>query len=101
MLKIKFHIRKPCHLMLLAMLAGFLALMSTSAAAAETFFSKPELNDFMDGDVTVARMGKRGPAVHMSFVSPADVRHGETVNASAVRQAAVTPEVYLSVRLPW
>jgi len=101
MLKIKFHIRKPCHLMLLAMLAGFLALMSTSAAAAETFFSKPELNDFMDGDVTVARMGKRGPAVHMNFASLADVRHGEAVNASAVRQAAVTPEVYLSVRLPW
>ena len=55
----------------------------------------------MDGDVNVARMGQRGPAVHMSVISPADVRHGEMINASAVRQAAAVPEVYLSIRLPW
>ena len=101
MLKGKFQIRKPDPLILLAMVVGFSALMPATATAAETFFSKPGFDDFMDGDVKVARMGQRGPAVHMSVISPADVRHGEMINASAVRQAAAVPEVYLSVRLPW
>lgn len=101
MMKRKLQIRTPCHLMLLAMLAGFLALMSTSAAAAETIFSKPDLNDFMDGDVTVARLSKRGPAVHMSFISPAEMHYGEVANASNVRQGAALPDVQLSIRLPW
>jgi hypothetical protein len=101
MLEGKFQIRKPDPLMLLAMAVGFSALMSTTATAAEPFFNTPDFDDFMDGDVHVARMGQRGPAVHMSVISPADVRHGEMINASAVRQAAAVPEVYLSIRLPW
>jgi len=101
MLKVKFQIRKPVSLMLPAMVMVFSALVSTSATAAETFFSKPSFDDLMDGDVAVARMGQRGPAVHMSFISPTDVRHGQAINASAVRQTAAMPEVYLSIRLPW
>jgi len=99
MLNARFQIRKQACL-LLFMVAGCSTLVST-ATAADTFFSKPDLGDLMDGDVTVARMGQRGPAVHMSFISPADVRVGKTVTASAVRQSTAMPEVYLSVRLPW
>lgn len=83
------------------MAAGFTVLMSSSVAAAETFFSNPDLDDLMDGDVKVARIGQRGPGVHMSFISPAAVRHGQTVNAGAVRQATTRPEVYLSIQFPW
>lgn len=101
MFKEAFQIRKPDLLILLAMVVVFSALMTTTATAAETFFSKPNLEDLYDGDVTVARMSSRGPAVHMSVIPPADVRHGEMINAGAARQVVATPEVYLSVRLPW
>jgi len=96
-------IRAMALLVLTAMAAGSSAMMSGTAAAAdtETFFSNPSLEDFIDGDVKVARMGQRGPGVHMSFISPAEVRQGEMVNASAVRQSSAMPEVYLSIRLPW
>ena len=97
----KFQIHKPAPLMLFAMMVGFSVLVPASAAAAETFLRKPALDDYVDGDVTVARMGQRGPAVHMSVISPAEVHHGEAVNASALRQTTSIPNVYLSVRLPW
>ena len=96
-------IRALALLVLTAMAAGSSALMTGTAAAAETdtFFSNPSLEDFMDGDVKVAHMGQRGPGVHMSFISPADVRQGGMVNAGAARQSSAMPEVYFSIRLPW
>lgn len=101
MLKARFQIRKPAALMMPALVVLISLLASTGAAAAETFFSKPSLDDLMDGDVTVARMGQRGPAVHMSVISPANMRPGEPVRAGAVQQTDVTPEVYLTISLPW
>ena len=101
MLKAIFQIHKPAALMLSALVVSFSVLAPAGATAAETFFSKPSLDDLMDGDVTVARMGQRGPAVNMSVISPANVRPGEPVRAGAVRQTAVTPEVYLTISLPW
>ena len=101
MLKARFQMRKPAALMLSALVVLISLLASTGAAAAETFFSKPSFDDLMDGDVTVARMGQRGPAVHMSVISPANVHPDEPVVAGAVRQTAVKPEVYLTISLPW
>ena len=51
----KFQIHKPAPLMLFAMMVGFSVLIPASAVAADTFLRKPALDDYMDGDVTVAR----------------------------------------------
>jgi len=103
MKKGKFKIRRPDSMLLLAMLVSASVLLTTAAAAAETgtFFSNPDLGDFLDGDVMLARMGHHGPAVHMSFIDPADMQLDAQGNVRSIRQIAATPEVYISVHLPW
>jgi hypothetical protein len=103
MKKDKFKMRRPDSMLLLAMLVSAAALLSTAAHAADsgTFLSKPDLGDLLDGNVTVARMGRHGPAVHMSFISIAAEDVGDSVNARPVRQVVPRPEVYLSISLPW
>jgi len=103
MKKGKFRIRRPDSMLLLAMLVSASVLFTTAAGAAGTgtLFSKPELGDFLDGDVTVVRLGRNGPAVHMSLIDPDAMQFDGQGNASTVGQIPVTPELYLTVRLPW
>ena len=103
MKKGKFRIRRPDSMLLLAMLVSASILLTTAAGAAETgtLFSNPDLGDFLDGDVTVIRMGPHGPAVHMSLIDPDALQLDGQGNARAVGQIPATPELYFTIRLPW
>jgi len=93
-------IRKPDPLMLLALLVCVGVFTTTAVDAGETFFSNPTLADLRDGDLRLAEAGGGDVGVHMSFQTPATAYDG--MHAGSRRQQSVSsPNVYLSVRLPW
>jgi hypothetical protein len=91
--------RKPDTLLALLVTLGI--MLTSTAAASELVFSKPDFADLQDGDVTLARSDRSGAGVHMSFMSPS-LLGGSSQSSHVVSSSAGTlPNVYLSLRLPW
>ena len=115
MLRKKCNFRKPDPLMLITLLVSlsvfmttavdanetFFSNMTTAVDANETFFSNPNLPDFINGDITLTKIGHRGGGVHMFYKTPANAlteTRPVSLNSS-LNEAA--PDVFLSLRVPW
>jgi hypothetical protein len=86
---------------LLAALLTLGLMLTTTAGASESFFSKPNFADLQDGEVTLASSARSGAGVHMSFMSPSLLRgNGQSVHVVS-SSAGTLPNIYLSLRLPW
>jgi len=94
-------IRKPDPLMLLTLLVCVGAFTTTAVDAGETFFSNPTLADLRDGDLRLAEAGGGDVGVHMTFQTPATAYDGMHADSRNRQQSVSSPNVYLSVRLPW
>jgi len=89
----------PLTLMVVVTVLGM--MLSTTLNAQETFFDKPDLDDLMDGDITLARAAHSGAAVHMSFNSLAQARPENHAKQTTQPFAGTVPDIFLSLRLPW
>ena len=101
MLRKKRNFRKLDPLMLITLLVGLSVFMTTAVDASETFFSNPNLPDFINGDITLTNIGHRGAGIHMFYKTPANVftdTRPENLDSS-LNEAA--PDVFLSLRVPW
>jgi hypothetical protein len=62
---------------------------------------RPNLPDFVNGDITLTKIGHRGAGIHMFYKTPAnvftDTRPGNL--DSSLNETA--PDVFLSLRVPW
>jgi hypothetical protein len=86
---------------LLAALVTLGVMLTTTAGASESFFSKPNFTDLQDGEVTLASSTRSGAGVHMSFMSPSQlVGNGQSSHVIS-SSAGTLPNVYLSLRVPW
>jgi hypothetical protein len=99
MFKHKHTHRKPDPLVLLVILVSLAVMMTTAVARTNTHTMS--LSDILDGDVMVAPVGSHGAGLHLSYQSH-PYRH-EAISKNSVRSQknAISPTVFLSVRVPW
>ncbi len=57
--------------MLVTLLVGMSVFMTTAVDASESFFSNPNLQDLLNGEITLTEVGHQGAGLHMSFQTPA------------------------------
>ena len=101
MMKSRYTKHRLDPLILLAVLVTLGVVLTATVSAEETFLSKPNFDDLQDGDVTLARAGRGGAGIHMSFMLPSALNGNSQSSAVLTSQALSVPDVYLSLRLPW
>jgi len=101
MLRKKRNFRKPDPLMLITFLVSLSVFMTAAVDANETFFSKPNLPDLINGDIVLTKIGHRGAGVHMFYRTPANEFTDERPSSLYSDQNEAAPDVFLSVQIPW
>lgn len=101
MFKHKHSYRKPDPLMLLVILVSLAVLMTSAVDAAEPIYKSMNLTDLMDGDFMVAPVGRHGAGLHMSYQTNPYQYEAPKPGPVSTQQAASTPTIFLSVRVPW
>jgi hypothetical protein len=101
MLRKKRIIRKLDPLMLMTLLVSLSVFMTTAVDASESFFSKPNLPDLINGDIKLTEVGHRGAGFHMSFQTPINELNNAQPGIRDASQNVPAADVFLSVRIPW
>jgi hypothetical protein len=99
-MKFRFTARRPDALFLLALIVSLGVLMSTSASAADSLFSKVGISELMEGNVKLVPVGNKGASLHMSTKSPS--RENKALYISDIDNFSMKDHgVHLSLKMPW
>jgi len=101
MLRKKCNFRKPAPLMLITVLVSLSIFLTTAVDAKETFFSNQKLDDLINGNVMLTKVGHHGAGVHMFFKNPAnEFMYKESASLNGGQHKPVA-DISLSLRVPW
>jgi len=95
-------LRKADPLMLLTALVAAGVLFTTVVDAGEGFrLGSLDFADILDGDVTMAQVGRSGAGLHLSVESASGKQQLLPASRMSAREQMNMPGVFLSVRAPW